>query len=276
MKHTKIVMASLAAGLLLTACGKPASHGLTEGASPETSLMTLWAYDGTNMSYAYLSDDAMEAEILAKLDAVQARPVTNPSTEHETVPMYGIEIGTADGMGLLLGWSNGYLYNRDGTVYEFDFDFASLAEEYPFEVRETWETESNLWIPSSYYMVRDENGWNPAFMMPAELKEMDGVFAEAKEISEDRITLVLTNDTAEEWCYGEYFSVHAKLDGEWYVLPTKPDRNWAFIDIGYLLMPGASETRTYQLEMFGELPAGEYRLVVNGDSDVFCEFTMTE
>ena len=40
--------------------------------------------------------------------------------------------------------------------------------------------------------------------------------------------------------------------------------NWGFNDIGLIAQDGEEQNKTYNLTMYGELPAGTYRLVAYG------------
>lgn len=75
------------------------------------------------------------------------------------------------------------------------------------------------------------------------------------------------NDSGEEWCYGKYFHLEVLLDGVWYVVPTASELD--FPDIAMLLPAGKEQQEEYWLAPYGELPAGTYRIVVEGMADSF-------
>ncbi len=272
MRNVKI-FGILVSALLLTACGAGEPNTLFETASPETAIMAFYVYDGAETTCYWLSDDTAEWEIINAMKATSAVPA-EVTTDDVEFPAYGFELGSTDGWGLYMAWSNGYLYNRDGEVYEFEFDFDKLLTDYAFT--EEWSRSDGMALPCMRYLVQDENGWKKEFLKSGTLETREGVYAEIGDSIGDEITVVIKNDTAEDWRYGDYFSVQVKLDGEWYDIPVSPVNNWAFNDIAYELEAGGRVTRSYHLAMYGDLPVGEYRFIVDGESDVFVEFRIRE
>ena len=270
MKFTKLTTVLLSA-FLLTACGAGEPNTLFDTASPETSLMAFYVYDGAEMTCYWLSDDALEWEIINKMKNTSALPA-EVTTDDVKFPAYGFELGSTDGWGLNMAWSNGYLYNRDGEVYDFDFDFEKILEKYDFEER--WTRSDGLWIPCLRYLVQDENGWNAELMNPLieEPVPPEGISVEI-DYTGDTIEAVFRNDGTEDWNFGTYWSLQVKLGGQWYEVPASPVSNWGFPDVGYGLTPGGTWEETYHMDMYGDLPAGQYRLTAFGVTD---EFTITE
>lgn len=264
MRNVKIFGVLLSA-LFLTACGGE-PNTLFDTASPETSLMAFYVYDGAEMICYYLSDDTAEWEIINEMKTTSAKPV-EVTTNDVMFPAYGFEIGSTDGWGLNMAWSNGYLYNRDGEVYEFDFDFGKLLDEYAFEEKDEWD--SVLVLPCVRYLVQDENGWNAELMNPsAEPEAPDGITVEI-DYTGETIEATFRNDGTEPWGFGTYWSLQVNLDGVWYEVPASPVSNWGFPDIGYELAAGGTWDETYHTEMYGDLPAGQYRFYAFGVTDEF-------
>ena len=67
--------------------------------------------------------------------------------------------------------------------------------------------------------------------------------------------------SGEEFTYGEYFSLQKQIDGQWYTMPVRAD-NVGFQDIAHILPDGESASETYNLDIYGTLEPGMYRLVV--------------
>ncbi len=267
MKKITKLTAALLPALLLTSCGG-GSNTLFDTASPESSIMALYVYDGTEMTCYWMSDLPVETEIIGKLKNTAAKPA-DVTTEDVEFPAYGFEIGSTDGWGLYMAWSNGYLYNRDGEVYEFDFDFDDILKDYDFE--EKWSRSDGMALPCMRYLVQDENGWNAGLMNPAEEPEApDGITVEI-DYTGERIEAKFRNDGTEAWGFGTYWSLQVNLDGVWYEVPTSPVSNWGFPDIGYELAAGGTWDETYHMEMYGDLPSGQYRFYAFG---VTAEFTV--
>lgn len=269
MKFLKFTVAMFAAGILLTSCGTSEPNHLFETASPETSMMSIYVYDGTSTTCYRISDNPAEEEMLAKLANTSAVPA-EVTTKDVELPVYGFEIGTTDGWGLNMAWSNGYLYNRDGAVYEFDFDFGGLLEDYSFEKADEWD--SVLVLPCARYLAEDADGWNAELMSPVmkETAVQEGITLEI-DYDGEKIDAVFWNYGTEDWSFGTSYSVQVNLDGIWYYVPTDPVTNWAFNSIGYVLEAGGDWEETYSLNMYGDLPAGLYRFVAYG---LTAEFTI--
>jgi len=246
-------------------------NDLLGGASPETSALGMYYYDGEVLRVAYLFHGVQE--ILDELGAVPAAKVEDWSPEQAELPVYGLEIGTADGEGIRVAWSDGYWIDRHGEVYALDYDFAALWE------RDGWEHERELGdfsaMPCARLLVQDDSGWHPELMSPAaEPEAPEGISAEFVMGDGDQLTLRLRNESGADFMYGEYFRLDVQLDGIWYTVPATSDKNWAFTDIGYMLADGQTQEMTCHLMMYGELPAGEiYRVVMEG---VSFEFAMVD
>lgn len=79
---------------------------------------------------------------------------------------------------------------------------------------------------------------------------------------------MITNNSGEEFSYGEYFSVQKQIDGQWYTMPFRVD-NIGFQDIAHIFPNGKSVSETYNLNLYGTLEPGIYRLVVETVSAEF-------
>ena len=82
-----------------------------------------------------------------------------------------------------------------------------------------------------------------------------------EDIGTSEITVLIANNSGEEFTYGEYFSLQKQIDGQWYTMPVRAD-NIGFQDIAHILPDGESAGETYNLDIYGTLEPGIYRLVV--------------
>ncbi len=259
MKLRYILLLLMLVGVLMSCGGEP--NTLFDEASPENSVMEIYVTEKDSTEWYILSNLALEKEILEALKNTTATPVQG-STKDVKYPVYSFSIGSGDGWGLNMTWSNGYLWNRDGLVYKFDFNFPKLLAQYPFDKKE--RRSDSRFMLNERYLVLDEDGWNASLLervdepVPPAGITLDAVY------DGEKIEAVFHNSGRSEWSFGTYYALHVKLGDGWYSVPVMPDKNWGFPDIGYTVQPGKNWEETYNLEMYGELPAGHYRLYAFG------------
>lgn len=266
-KKLIIVLVCIAVLCVILFCACKQGNDLFNAASPTTSALHFTCSgDGSGFS-AWLYDAAKEQQIISDLSRAKATPANNWTPELVTQPIYGISIGGFNTFGVTAAWSNGYLILQDGSVYKFDYDFSKLKDAYEWE-----DVTESAYYPNQYYLARNEGQWYAKFLTPAESKPApEDITLSISAVEDGRIIALLTNASSEEWVYGESFSLDVLLDGVWYSVPTEPSVNWGFIDLAYILPAGEARTEHYNLGMFGDLPAGTYRLVVEG---LTAEFTL--
>ncbi len=268
MKKMLVILLCAILILPLFGCGKVTGNTLWKEGSPETSAMYLYSFDADGGKAHITFNQRDEHAILDRLSSVKATPVTDWTASKVKLPVYGIEIGTEDGMGIRAAWSDGYLILRDGAVYRFDFDFSSLVTDYQWEL--SHEAHSLSGMPCGRLLSETPGGWIADRLSPADpLTPPTGISMVLAEQTDDSLTVKLTNGTGTDWCYGEYFSLHVLLDGVWYDVPVLDDKNYAFTDIGIILPSGKTQEKSYSLGSYGTLPEGTYRLAVEGLSAEF-------
>lgn len=244
---------------------------LMANASPGTSALEFFVYDGENTKLRYLFNNSQENEILRAISAVPAEKAEDWSPELFTAPAYGFEIGDTGGWALEAVWSNGYWITQDGEVYRFDYDFGTFSDKYDWSDERVSKAAAAL--PCAHIICRDGDKWYADRLSPPYVDEEapDYISAELVGQTEDKITVKYTNSGSADWMYGLHFSVDVCLDGEWYSVPTITG-HWAFNDIGLILKPEQPREEVYDLSMYGELPPGEYRVAANGCT---VEFTVS-
>lgn len=272
MKKPLTLLLTLALLLSLSGCGGD-GNTLFANATPSTSVMTFSVFDGSEGFSDWISDNDVKREILAELSAVNAKAVDDWSPDKAVYPMYGVAIGTGDGMGLSMLWTNGYLITRTGEVYKFDYDFAAVMDSLDWGNEWTQEPQTGSrrnishvsGMPNDRYLALHDGRWNPEYLCPAgELTPPESISMSLNGWTAEKVSVTISSDSAEEWCYGEYFHLEVLLDGVWYYVPETPDQNWGFTSIGIILQPYDENEESYSLGRYGELPAGTYRLVVEG------------
>lgn len=246
--------------LAIASCGSK-GNTLMENASPGTSALALYVYDGETATRGFIFDSAVENDILHNLASVSVKEAPDWTPDQITLPIYGLEISDTEGWTIHAAWSNGYWITQDGIAYHFDYDFEALESDYEWTSKDTWPSISIM--PCAYYLTKDSSGWNNAILSPSkEFSAPENISAELTSQTEETLSIALTNTGTEEWCYGEYYYLDVLLDGTWYSVPTTPG-NWAFTDIGIILPARKTQNKTYNLTMYGDLPAGQYRLIAS-------------
>ena len=248
--------------MALPACARTTPNSLMAGASPSTSALTFYSHDGEKMYCSYIYDSKTTQGILDELAAVKAAEAKNWSLEDITFPIYGLSICAMDGFEIFAAWSNGYWISKDGTAYSFDFDFKKLEQDSPWMDKTDFSSFS--FFPCARILVKDENGWNNRLLTAAaDLETPDGVTMTLESWDDETVSVNIVNNSGTEWMYGEHYYLQVSLDGVWYEIPATPG-NWGFNDIGLIVQDGEEQNKTYNLTMYGELPAGTYRLVAYG------------
>ena len=237
-----------------------APNELMGNASAENSAFMFYTFDGeTVLSKIVFQSVQHRQGIIDELLNAPAARVIGWTLDDITLPIYGIEMGTTCGRGIRAAWSNGFWITQTGDVYRFDFDFEAFIE------RQQWSSPRDnmnfTWFPNAVNLTRDEEGWRNTLLTPAkELNPPEGIEMVFVSNTNESVTFSLTNNNDVYWLYGVHFRVDVLLNGVWYNIPTTP-ANWGFIDIGLGLNTSQTETKTYSLDMYGELPSGTYRLV---------------
>lgn len=180
-------------------------------------------------------------------------------------------------------WSDGYLITASGDVLKCDIDFEKLCG----SLGEFFELSKNGYHMRVYNRISAL--WNGEFnkknMMTLDeflddsyrndgmtVNKADGWSAEFKAFEPGNIKVAVKNDSAPGLIYGEggYADVFKKIDGTWYHVPTDPSLEHVyFTAVGYMLHAGDST----DLELLcGELPKGEYAVLVDLGTGVTAEF----
>lgn len=263
----KRMLCLLFALLLLTGCGRTVD--LMPKASPSTSVLSLYVYDGETITRQHLFEtDTVRAEAMEDFRKAKAKPADVDLTTLQP-PYYGLEMGGTDGWTVYGLWADGYFIRGNGKVYEFDYDFEKFRREYDFEEPDEFRVLTVL--PCMNYLAKTKNGWNTAVLTLSDFKPVEQpVNAVLIEQTKTHLTIELTNNGAEEWCYGHAFWLETEIDGKWYRIPAEQDV--AFTEEGLLVAAGDTAEECCWIEPYGDLPAGTYRLVFYQNLSV--EFTI--
>lgn len=232
---------------------------LLEKASPSTSAMSLHYYDGEKTEIKWLYDQKEEQKIIDDINGLATKKVDSERIADFTSPCYGLEISDNDGYMIWLTYCDGLWLNKDGSVYEADFNFERLYNKISVASTQTiiggaGMTNAGLLgeYDLRYYSVASEI-----------THEKEGIRVAISSIKDDKVTLVIRNNSGEGFILGKHYSLQKEIDGVWYVLPAKLS-NYAFTDIALELPNGESCEEECYLTMYGSLSDGHYRIEKEG------------
>lgn len=235
----------------------PVSCRLLENASPETSALAIYYFDGENTKLKWIFDDEKKNEAIAEINSLRGCIEPQARIADMTVPSYGIDIGDKNGFSIWLTYSNGLWLTNDGAVYSAEYDFERLWSETSTEQTDAGKGGINM--PNASILGE----YDIRYYCKAEelVSEKDGVKLTFASAEEDIVNVTFTNDSDENFSYGDFYYLQKEIDGEWYQLPVRYS-NYAFKCILHVLQPGHSATEKCYLTMYGALKEGHYRIVL--------------
>ena len=227
------------------------------GASPDTSALQMYYFDGETVVVRTLYDSDTEKEVIKKINGIPLQAAEEDALSQMEPPFYGFWISGQDGFDISVAASGGVWLKNDGAVYYGDTDLSGLWEQMEGKDEDTWNVLSfpNAGRLSAYHTI---------FLLKADEQTAEvpeGLTLTVEDIGTSEITVRITNNSGEEFSYGEYFSLQKQIDGQWYTVPVRAD-NVGFQDIAHILPNGESASETYNLDIYGTLEPGTYRLVV--------------
>ena len=227
------------------------------GASPDTSAFQMYYFDGETVAVRTLYDSGAEKEVIKKINGIPLQAAEEDALSQMEPPFYGFWISGQDGFDISVAASGGVWLKNDGAVYYGDTDLSGLWEQMEGKDEDTWNALNfpNAGRLSAYHTI---------FLLKADEQTAEvpeGLTLTVEDIGTSEITVRITNNSGEEFSYGEYFSIQKQIDGQWYTVPVRAD-NVGFQDIAHILPNGESASETYNLDIYGTLEPGTYRLVV--------------
>ena len=227
------------------------------GASPDTSAFQMYYFDGETVAVRTLYDSGAEREVIKKINGIPLQAAEEDALSQMEPPFYGFWVSSQDGFDISVAASGGVWLKNDGAVYYGDTDLSGLWEQMEGKDEDTWNALNfpNAGRLSAYHTI---------FLLKADEQTAEvpeGLTLTVEDIGTSEITVRITNNSGEEFSYGEYFSIQKQIDGQWYTVPVRAD-NVGFQDIAHILPNGESASETYNLNIYGTLEPGTYRLVV--------------
>ena len=227
------------------------------GASPDTSVFQMYYFDGETVVVRTLYDSGTEKEVIKKINGIPLQAAEEDALSRMEPPFYGFWISGQDGFDISVAASSGVWLKNDGAVYYGDTDLSGLWEQMEGKDEDTWNVLNfpNAGRLSAYHAI---------FLLKADEQTAEvpkGLAMTVEDMGTSEITVRIANNSGKEFSYGEYFSIQKQIDGQWYTIPVKAD-NVGFQDIAHILPDGESVSETYNLDIYGTLEPGTYRLVV--------------
>ena len=227
------------------------------GASPDTSAFQMYYFDGETVAVRTLYDSGAEKEVIKKINGIPLQAAEEDALSQMEPPFYGFWVSSQDGFDISVTASGGVWLKNNGAVYYGDTDLSVLWEQMEGKDEDTWNALNfpNAGRLSAYHTI---------FLLKADEQTAEvpeGLTLTVEDIGTSEITVRITNNSGEEFSYGEYFSIQKQIDGQWYTVPVRAD-NVGFQDIAHILPNGESASETYNLNIYGTLEPGTYRLVV--------------
>ena len=204
-----------------------------------------------------LYDSGTEKEVIKKINGIPLQAAEEDALSRMEPPFYGFWISGQDGFDISVAASSGVWLKNDGAVYYGDTDLSVLWEQ--MEGRDE-DIRSVLNFPNAGRL----SSYHTIFLLKADeqtAESPEGLTMTVEDIGTSEITVRIANNSGEEFSYGEYFSLQKQIDGQWYTIPVRED-NVGFQDIAHILPDGESTSETYNLDIYGTLEPGTYRLVV--------------
>ena len=226
----------------------------------------------------YFNLQSLAREVISSFDGSKTDTWTKEDLHY---PIYSLTIcpnviGQSNPPGETVVWTDGYLFTSSGDVYVCNMDFEPLLVPDLDCLRQREVNDTELSDLSAFRPLFSANGgWDAEYLTPAEHSDMypeTYINAEFKELSDRNgyfwATIELSNTGDQNWRYeSRTADVEVLVDGSWYVVPRDPSViAYAGMVMSYndTLAPGGTQTIGATIGPYGDLPPGEYRLVING------------
>ena len=185
------------------------------GASPDTSALQMYYFDGETVVVRTLYDSGTEKEVIKKINVIPLLAAEEDALSQMEPPFYGFWISGQDDFDISVAASGGVWLKNDGAVYYGDTDLSVLWEQMEGKDEDTWNVLNfpNAGRLSAYHTI---------FLLKADeqtAESPEGLTMTVEDIGTSGITVRIANNSGEEFSYGEYFSLQKQIDGQWYTIP---------------------------------------------------------
>ena len=253
-----LILAAILYGIRNGGSSNGKGGNILAGASPDTSALQMYYFDGESVAVRRVYDSGQEKELIKKINAIPLQEAEESALSQMDFPFYGFWFSDKDGYDIDVTASGGIWLKNDGAVCYGDTELSLLWEQ--MEGNDEDDTLNVLDFPNAGHLY----SYHRFFLMKVDeqsAENQEGLTMTVEDIGTSEITVRITNDSGEEFSYGENFSLQKQIDGQWYMIPVRAD-NIGFQDIAHILPNGESVSETYDLDIYGTLEPGIYRLVV--------------
>ncbi len=252
----------------LTAKAEQTDNGLLGNASPQTSALKIYRFDGENTICRVVFDDGWKDNVINAVNSLSLTRADENELTGWTEPCYGISVGDAAGMEIWLTYSKGLWIEKGGALYRGELNLATYFDEAAsYEKTLEYNFESGISMPNSAVLAKRFINYCLK-STGEETAEKDGVSLRFVSIDGNKVTVEYVNNSGKDYLYGDEFYVQKNINGEWYKIPVAVS-NYGFNAIAHILPAGESVQLICDLTSYGELENGRYRVV---KEDLCAEF----
>lgn len=259
MKKFILIFGIMIAAIGFTACNREPDFRMLENASPETSAMALYCFDGENTNVKWLFDKEEEKRIIAEVNELKTKSVPESTAADIKIPCYGINICDKEGYEIWLTYSDGLWLLKDGSMYKAEYDLKSLYDDTP-------ETHTDSFKGGIYMLnagIMKE--YDMAYYEKADdfVNIRSDITMTVTKVEGNTVYIKLENNSDDDFSYSESFSLQKEIDGSWYRMPDRLS-NYGFNSILIRLPAHESVEQKCDITKFGELGKGHYRIEKEG------------
>lgn len=243
---------------LLAGCGQKTQECLPR--LPEDKTVELSVCWEEQYSQKYLFTKEEVRALNEALSQASARPVDDWTVPEDPWPVYGLYVMNLsnDGMDLDAACFGGLWVDNQGRAFRVEgLDMQALAASFP----EGWEQREGSCLPSRRALALCGGSWNERFLIPSDVTSLCTDVSMILDDLSNGLSWTLTNLSRYEFFHGNggYAHLEVCLEDGWYVVPGQFGRYHT--DEEHILPPGESYSSVFPLEPYGDLPAGNYRIV---------------
>ena len=186
-------------------------------------------------------------------------------------------------------WTNGYLITDGGDVYLCDMDFDPITED--SDLFKCWEFDFEFTYAISDFrnLAMAYGKWDAGLMktmQPELMKAPDNVKAKVvREFEDERgkwITVEFDNYSNIDWKFSSSHYMAIEINDSYYAIPVDPcfdNYTVGAVSYNYESIQHEITTEDYLLAIYGELPPGDYIMLIPAQADhdnraVWVEYTV--